>query len=213
MAPVVVALGRAALDERGWPTLAEDPVAALGRAARSIAYVASRHSVVVTHCLSEAMGEALRRALEVELDGAVPSLAEPDAATIDATIEGFAGRRFVVLCSLASGGRCHEDVASDLAVRLDGEMLVLLVGEPVVWQAGDERGVRSASPESLGTVSVDASMAPVLDAASRFVETTGRRAAIGAIDHTEAMVEGQGGTVIRDDKGPVRFYGTPLGQS
>jgi len=125
------------------------------------------------------------------------------------TIDRFAALRFVVLCTVGTLESCHDDVAADLAIALDADVLLFLTGEPVVWDKsdGDPRGLKAASPASLGDPSVDGDVALTLGAARRFVEATGRLAAIGAIDHAEAMVAGVGGTQIRDDDSPLRFYG------
>ena len=40
------------------------------------------------------------------------------------------------------------------------------------------------------------SMGPKVDAACRFVEATGRRAAIGALDEIEEIVDGTAGTQV-----------------
>lgn len=40
------------------------------------------------------------------------------------------------------------------------------------------------------------SMGPKVDAAARFVEATGKRAAIGALDEIEQIVEGRAGTTV-----------------
>ena len=40
------------------------------------------------------------------------------------------------------------------------------------------------------------SMGPKVEAAVRFVEATGNRAAIGALDHIEAIVDGTAGTQV-----------------
>jgi carbamate kinase len=39
-------------------------------------------------------------------------------------------------------------------------------------------------------------MGPKIEAACRFVERTGRLAAIGAIDQAEAVLEGAAGTIV-----------------
>jgi carbamate kinase len=206
MPRVVVALTAPALSERGWPSLDDDPEAAAARAARSIAYIAVERSVIVTHCLDDEMVELLRRSLERELGMPVLTVVEPDTQVI----ERFADQRFVVLCATGSAEWCHPVAASDLAVRLDADMLLVLTDEPVLWHAADDgeaRGIKTASPASLGTVEIDGTFDAAIDAARRFVEATSRVAAIGAIDHAETMVAGEGGTQIRDYGSAIRFYG------
>jgi carbamate kinase len=202
---VVVALSAAALSERGWPSLAEDPCGAAARAARSIACAAPKCSIVVTHCLSERTSALLRRQLEQQVGRPVPVASDPE------TIGSVAERGTVVLCAIGDIDSCADEVASDLAVTLDAEMLLLLIDTPVVWDGSADdlssRAVRSASLDDLASLAVDGSFAVALQAAKRFVETTGRVAAVGAIDHLEAMVVGEGGTRIRDDGAPAAFYG------
>ena len=202
---VVVALSATALSERGWPTLAEDPLGAAARAARSIGYATTDRSVVVTHCLSERTSALLHRHLEQQIGRPVPIASDPE------TIESVAARGTVVLCAIGDVDSGADDVATDLAVTLDAEMLLLLIDSPVVWDGPTDevssRAVRSASLDDLGALAVDTSFATALEAAKRFVETTGRVAAVGAIDHLEAMVVGEGGTRIRADGAPAAFYG------
>jgi carbamate kinase len=203
---VVAALSASALSERGWPSLAEDPAAAAARAGRSISYVADHHSMIVTHCLPERTAALLQQSIERLLDEPVLSMDVLDAATIDR----FVAQRFVVLCAVGTLESCHDDVAADLAIALDADVLLFLTGEPVVWEKtgrGEPRGLKTASSASLDDLSVDGDVVLTLDAARRFVQATGRLAAIGAIDHAEAMVAGVGGTQIRDDDSPLRFYG------
>jgi carbamate kinase len=202
---VVVALSASALSERGWPTLAEDPLGAVARAARSIAYAAIERSIVVTHCLSERTSALLRCHLEHQIGRPVPIASDPE------TIGSVAARGTVVLCAIGDIDSGAGDVASDLAVALDAEMLLVLIDTPVVWDGpADEvssRAVRRASLDDLDSLTVDGGFATALEAAKRFVETTGRVAAVGAIDHLEAMVVGEGGTRIRADGAPAAFYG------
>jgi carbamate kinase len=202
---VVVALSATALSERGWPTLAEDPLGAVARAARSITYATTERSMVVTHCLSGRTSALLRRHLERQTGRPVPIASDPEA------IGSVAARGTVVLCAIGDIHSCADDAASDLAVALDAEMLLVLIDTPVVWDGpadeGSSRAVRSASLDDLDSLTVDGGFATALEAAKRFVETTGRVAAVGAIDHLEAMVVGEGGTRIRADGAPAAFYG------
>ena len=43
-------------------------------------------------------------------------------------------------------------------------------------------------------------MGPKVDAAARFVEATGKRAAIGALEDIEQIVEGRAGTTVRSGR-------------
>jgi carbamate kinase len=206
---VVLALSATALSERGWPTLAEDPGAAAERAARSISYITADHSVVVTHCLEEQTAALLRRSFQRHLRRA-PVLTAGDARIV----ERFVDLGCVVLSAGADVEGCNEEVASDLAIELDAEILVLLTDEPVLWDgepdASSSRAIRRASPRSLEALEIGDAYSATVAAAQRFVRTTGRVAAIGAIDHVEAMIVGEGGTLVLDDGAAARFYGEDL---
>jgi carbamate kinase len=212
MRTIVIVLQQCALDERGWPSLAQDPNAAVGRAARSIAYVATHDRVVVAHCLSRQTSSLLADRLERELGRAVVHISVEDAGTAVPGADGQAREQgSVALCEVREA-QDADVAASDLAVLLDAEMFIVATAAPVVWDApdGDDdeaRAVRSASPSSLESIAPERALEGTLDAAMRFVETTGRFAAVGAIDHLEAMVAGEGGTLIRDDGAPMAFYG------
>jgi carbamate kinase len=53
-------------------------------------------------------------------------------------------------------------------------------------------------------------MAPKVDAACRFVEATGRRAAIGSIEEAPAIIAGRAGTtILRDGITPLGFWSGP----
>ncbi len=95
--------------------------------------------------------------------------------------------------------------AALLAESIDAETLLLLTDVPAVWtrwpiEAGTP--IRRATPAELRSQSFAAgTMGPKVEAACRFVERTGRRAAIGAIDQAEAILEGTAGTQIRATSG------------
>jgi carbamate kinase len=94
-----------------------------------------------------------------------------------------------------------KDRASALLAReLDADILVLATdvdGVYIGWGTPDQRRIDAATPESLaGLDLVAGSMGPKVEAAVDFVEATGCRAVIGALDDLPAILDGRGGTVI-----------------
>ena len=97
-----------------------------------------------------------------------------------------------------------KDLASALlAMGLDADVLVLATDVDAVyedWGGSDERAVERATPSWLrGRGFAEGSMGPKAEAASRFVEATGRRAAIGALSELPALVAGTAGTQVSPD--------------
>jgi carbamate kinase len=76
----------------------------------------------------------------------------------------------------------------------------------------DARPIRRATPAELRARQFAAgSMGPKVEAACRFVEATGRMAAIGRLDAAEALLRGEAGTTVcpqrpaaGDDSQPAR---------
>ena len=99
-----------------------------------------------------------------------------------------------------------KDRASALLAReLDADILVLATdvdGVYIGWGTPDQRRIDAATPESLaGLDLVAGSMGPKVEAAVDFVEATGCRAVIGALDDLPAILDGRGGTVIGPGEG------------
>jgi carbamate kinase len=90
--------------------------------------------------------------------------------------------------------------AALLARRLDADVLVMLTDVDAVhldWGGEAERALGKVTPAELrGHHFYPGSMAPKVDAACRFVEATGRRAAIGELTKAVEMVRGESGTQI-----------------
>jgi len=205
---IVLALGARALSERGWPSLVEDPDAAAVRAARSIAYVIGERPVVVTHRFSVDLEERLRRHLQRALGRVVRAIPSLDRDVIVRHLDHSP----VALCASSRATSCNDVAASDLAASLGADMLMLLTDEPVVWTQppdSDPRALRTLAPADVASLRVDPAVDRVLAVATRFVEATGRPSAIGAIDHVEAMLLGEGGTMIRE-RAPLSYYGPRL---
>ncbi len=90
--------------------------------------------------------------------------------------------------------------AAILAKEIDADALLLLTDVPAVWtQWPMELGhpIRRITPTELRRLKfASGSMGPKTEAACRFVEQTGRFAAIGALDQAEAILEGSAGTTV-----------------
>lgn len=90
--------------------------------------------------------------------------------------------------------------ASLLARRLDADVLVMLTDVDAVhldWGTESDRALGKVTPAELREHSfASGSMAPKVEAACRFVEATGRRAAIGELTKAIEVVRGESGTQI-----------------
>lgn len=90
--------------------------------------------------------------------------------------------------------------AALLARRLDADALVLLTDVDAVrldWRGEAERALGTVAPAELRRHEFAAgSIGPKVDAACRFVEATGRRAAIGELTKAVEIVRGEAGTQI-----------------
>jgi carbamate kinase len=97
-----------------------------------------------------------------------------------------------------------KDLASELLAREVAADLFVMVtdvdGVYVDWGTVQQRLLSRVTPEQLRALAFSAgSMGPKVDAAIRFVERTGNRAAIGALDRIEEIVKGDSGTQVVDD--------------
>jgi carbamate kinase len=97
-----------------------------------------------------------------------------------------------------------KDLASALlAIDVGADLLAIITDVDAVysgWGTPDQHAIRQASPASLaGSEFAEGSMGPKVRAACEFVERTGKRAVIGSIAETEALVRGEAGTVIALD--------------
>jgi len=94
-----------------------------------------------------------------------------------------------------------KDLCSELLAReLGADMLVMLTDADAVyldWGMPSQRAIRRATPASLADVGFAAgSMGPKVDAACRFAEVTGKKAAIGALEDLSRIIAGEAGTTI-----------------
>jgi carbamate kinase len=87
--------------------------------------------------------------------------------------------------------------AALLARKLDADLLLMLTDVDAVylgWGSAGEHPLREVGSDQLRSMSFAAgSMAPKVDAACRFVEATGRTAAIGALAEASRIVRGEAG--------------------
>jgi carbamate kinase len=97
-----------------------------------------------------------------------------------------------------------KDLATELLAREVGADLFLMVtdveGVFADWGTSDQHLLdRITAGELRRMPFASGSMGPKVEAACRFVEHTGGRAAIGALEHIEAIVEGRAGTQVVAD--------------
>ena len=117
--------------------------------------------------------------------GGIPTMYAPDA---DRTLVGVEA---VI----------DKDLASQLLAReVEAEVFVMATdvdGVYTGWGTPEQRRLERVTPSGLRELPFAAgSMGPKVDAAARFVEGTGKRAAIGSLAEIEAIVEGRAGTQV-----------------
>jgi carbamate kinase len=90
--------------------------------------------------------------------------------------------------------------AALLAESLDADLLLLLTDVPYVelnWGTPGTRPLRSVTADELRAIAfASGSMAPKAEAVCRFVERTGGRAAIGALEDAARIARGDTGTQV-----------------
>ena len=94
-----------------------------------------------------------------------------------------------------------KDLASELLAREVGADLLVMAtdidGVYLGWGTPEQRRLATVTPAELRELPFAAgSMGPKVQAAIRFVENTGRRAAIGSLADIEAIVNGDAGTQV-----------------
>jgi carbamate kinase len=94
-----------------------------------------------------------------------------------------------------------KDLASQLLAREVGADLFVMVtdvdGVYTGWGTLEQRKLEKVTPSELRELPFAAgSMGPKVEAAVRFVEATGNRAAIGGLNEIEAIVDGDAGTQV-----------------
>jgi carbamate kinase len=101
-----------------------------------------------------------------------------------------------------------KDLASALlAAELGADVLAIVTDVDAVyleWGTADQRPIRRATPAELADAEfATGSMGPKVRAACEFVERTGRMAAIGSIDDTQALIRGEAGTRVSLESAPA----------
>ncbi len=97
-----------------------------------------------------------------------------------------------------------KDLAAELLARgLGADLLVMATDAEGVyanWGTPEQRLIESATPDELARHEFAAgSMGPKVEAAVRFVRSTGRRAAIGSLERIGDVVDGTAGTSVVAD--------------
>ncbi|MGE5831009.1 MAG: carbamate kinase [Micromonosporaceae bacterium] len=94
-----------------------------------------------------------------------------------------------------------KDLAGELLAReVEADLYVMATDVDGVyrdWGTAGQQPITQATPDELRDASFAAgSMGPKVNAAIRFVERTGNRAAIGSLEQIEAIVDGNAGTQV-----------------
>ena len=94
-----------------------------------------------------------------------------------------------------------KDFATSLLSReLDADLFVMATdvdGVYIDWGTPDQRRLDRVTPDELRAIPFPAgSMGPKVEAAAEFVESTGKRAAIGSLEQLDAIVAGTAGTNV-----------------
>ena len=97
-----------------------------------------------------------------------------------------------------------KDLCSGVLAReLQADCLVIATDVAAVyvdWGRPQQRALGNVTPKTLAGMAFPAgSMGPKIEAACRFVESSGKRAVIGSLDQIEAMLSGAAGTQITTD--------------
>jgi carbamate kinase len=98
-----------------------------------------------------------------------------------------------------------KDLASELLAReVEADLFVMATDVDAIyadWGTPQQRRLETVTPEDLRALEFPTgSMGPKVRAAVRFVEATGRRAAVGSLEQIEAIVEGSAGTQVVGDR-------------
>ena len=94
-----------------------------------------------------------------------------------------------------------KDLCSELLARqLDADFFIMATDADAVfldWGKPSAKAFRRAPPKAMHDYSFPAgSMGPKVDAACRFAEMTGKKAAIGALKDLPTILRGEAGTTI-----------------
>jgi len=163
---------------------------------------------------------AAQRGWSVKQDGPrwrrVVASPEPREIVELATIKALVATNTIVVCAGGGGVPVLRDgngslggvaavidkdlTTALLANQLSADLLVFLTDVEGVYRdfgLPHQRLIARATPSELRDLSLPlGSMGPKVEAACRFVEATGCRAAIGALDQVDALVQGARGTSL-----------------
>ena len=166
---------------------------------------------------------ALERGWQVRRDGSAWRRAvaspEPQAVIEMPTIRTLLGDGAVVVCAGGGGipvcrstsGRLHgadavvdSDLTAAMLARDLGADALLLLTDVAAVEIGfgheNAQPIRRSSPSALRIQNcASGSMGPTVDAACRFVESTGRVAAIGRLEEAADVLDGTVGTLVTSD--------------
>ena len=166
---------------------------------------------------------AVQRGWHVRQDGSswrrVVASPEPRALVEMPTIRTLLGDGAVVVCAGGGGipvcrsasGHLHgaeavvdKDLTAALLARDLGADAVLLLTDVAAVETGfghdDAKPIRRSSPSALRAEDFPpGSMGPKVDAACRFVESTGRVAMIGRLEDAVDLLDGTAGTLVTPD--------------
>jgi carbamate kinase len=103
-----------------------------------------------------------------------------------------------------------KDLCSELLAReLKADLFIMLTDADAVyldWGKPTERAIRHTSRQALkGTTFAAGSMGPKVDAACHFADSTGKRAAIGALADLSAIIAGKAGTTVHPGNKKMEF--------
>ena len=103
-----------------------------------------------------------------------------------------------------------KDFASELLAReLNADLFIMLTDADAVyvdWGKPTQKAIRTASPDALSALSFPAgSMGPKVDAASRFANATGKKAAIGALSDLSGIIAGTMGTTVTTQESGIVY--------
>ena len=116
------------------------------------------------------------------------------------------------------GGKLHgveavidKDLSSELLAReVEADLYLMATDVDAVyvdWGAPEARAIKRASPDAMREYGFSAgSMGPKVEAACRFVERTGARAAIGALSELPAIVAGRAGTTLSAERSGIEWH-------
>jgi carbamate kinase len=177
----------------------------------------------VTYDEEEARSAASRRGWEMAPDGEhwrrVVASPEPRRILDMGTVRLLVDHHVLVVCAGGGGipvifdpwGRVHgveavidKDLTAGLLARqLGADALLLLTDVDGIYRdfgGPDEALLREVTPTELRSLALaSGSMGPKAEACARFVEATGRTAAVGCLDDAASILVGEAGTRIVPD--------------